>query len=126
MAVGSVSTNTSTTIVAASATAGSAPTAGTDGYVCDADGGRVRTLIDYTGAVTAAVVRLYVREPGGGGAWFRGVSTTESGYPLTPASGDEARDWDVGEHSEFTFVLESITPSGSTPTVAVRAIGVNR
>lgn len=125
MAVGSVGTSTATTIVAAAATAGSAPTAGTDGFVCDADGGRVRTLIDYTGAVTAAVVRLYVREPGGSGAWFRGVSTTESGYPLAPAN-DEARDWDVGEHSEFTFVLESISPSGSTPTVAVRAVGVNR
>jgi len=66
-----------------------------------------------------------VREPGGT-AWFRGVSTTEAGYPLTPANGDESRDWSIGEGVEFTFVLESITPSGSTPTVAVKAAGVNR
>lgn len=113
------------TVVAASATAGSAPTGATDGYTTKAFGGRVRTLIDYTGAVTAANVRLYTREPGGT-AWFRGVSTNESGYPLTPANGDESRDWDIGEGVEFTFVLESITPSGGAPTVGLKAVGVNR
>lgn len=119
-----------TTVVAAATEAGSAPDANTDGYklIRSPDGkpplSRVRTLIGYTGAVTAAVIRLYTREPGGT-AWYRGVSTTESGYPLTPANGDESRDWDVGENVEFTFVLESITPSGSTPTVAVKATGVS-
>ena len=114
MAVTGVGSTTATTVIAASATAGAAPTAGTDGFITDADGGRVRTLIDYTGAVTAAVIRLYTREPGGT-AWFRGASTTESGYPLTPASGDESRDWDVGEHVEFTFVL-SRSRRPATPT----------
>lgn len=118
---------TATAVIAASASAGSAPTGSTDGFRVDVRrgyGGRVRTLIDYTGAVTAANVRLYTREPGGT-AWFRGISTDESGYPLKPANGDESRDWDVGEGVEFTFVLESIAPSGSTPTVAVKAVGVN-
>lgn len=117
--------NAAEEIFAARATAGSAPTGSTDGFKCHADGGRVRTLIDYTGAVTAANVRLYTRQPGGT-AWFRGISTNESGYPLTPASGDESRDWDIGEGVEFTFVLESISPSGSTPTVGLKAVGVNR
>lgn len=126
MAVTPVTTGAAVAVIAAAATAGSAPDANTDGFkIKGYNGNRVRTLIDYTGAVTAAVVRLYTREPGGT-AWFRGVSTSESGYPLTPANGDESRDWDVGEGVEFTFVLESISPSGSTPTVAVKAVGVNR
>lgn len=112
-------------VFAARTTASTPPTSGDDGFKCQADGGRVRTLIDYTGAVTAAVVRLYTRDPGGT-AWFRGVSTTEAGYPLTPASGDESRDWDVGEGVEFTFALESISPSGGAPTVALKVMGVNR
>lgn len=112
------------TVIAARATAGSAPTGATDGFVSGADGGRVRTLIAYAGAVTAANIRLYTREPGGT-AWYRGVSTDESGYPLRPQTdGTSSRDWDVGEGVEFTFVLESISPSGSTPTVAVKATGV--
>lgn len=115
--------NAPATVIAASATAGSAPTGATDGYLTKANGGRVRTLIVYTGSVTACNVRLYTREPGGT-AWFRGVSTNESGYPLAPASGDESRDWDVGENVEFTFVVESISPGTSGNTVAIKAAGV--
>lgn len=113
------------TVVAATHTTGSAPTTSDDGYVCRKPGGRVRTFFDYAGSVTACNVRIYTREPGGS-AWYRGVSTNESGYPLAPASGDESRDWDVGENVEFTFVVEAISPGTSGNTVAIKAAGVER
>jgi len=117
------------TIVAATYEAGSAPTTSDDGYRL-APGNRVprsrvRTFFDYTGSVTACNVRIYTREPGGT-AWYRGISTNESGYPLAPASGDESRDWDVGENVEFTFVVEAISPGTSGNTVAIKAAGVER
>jgi len=119
------------TIVAATYEAGSAPTTSDDGYrlAASASGkpfrSRVRTFFDYAGSVTACNVRLYTREPGGT-AWYRGISTNESGYPLAPASGDESRDWDVGENVEFTFVVEAISPGTSGNTVAIKATGVER
>ena len=114
------------TVVAETYAAGSAPTSGDDGYICHVPGGRIRTYMDYTGSVTACNVRLYTRLAAAGGGWYRGISTNESGYPLAPASGDESRDWDVGENVEFTFVVESISPGTSGNTVAIKAAGVER
>lgn len=115
----------SVTAVAATYEAGSAPSASDTGYTTNpGSGGRVRTFFDYSGSVTACNVRLYTRRPGAT-AWYRGISTNESGYPLAPASGDESRDWDVGENVEFTFVVESITQTGNN-TVTIRAAGVER
>ena len=127
MAVTRIASNAATTIVAATYEAGSAPASNTDGFkfTGHSNGGRVRTFFDYSGSVTACNVRLYTRLPGGT-AWFRGVSTNESGYPLAPASGDESRDWDVGENVEFTFVVESISPGTAANTVAISAAGVER
>jgi len=119
----SIGARGTTTIVAATSAAGSVPTNATDGYTNESDGGLVTTYLDYTGAVTAAVVRLYVREAGGT-EWRRGASTSDLS-PLAPATGDEARDWEIGEGREFTFVLESITQTGGG-TVSLRAAGVNR
>lgn len=115
------------TVVAATFATGTAPTGSTNGSRINAKGygGRVRTLFDYSGSVTACNVRLYTREPGGT-AWYRGASTDDSGYPLAPASGDESRDWDIGEGVEFTFVVESIAPGTSGSTVAIKAAGVSR
>lgn len=113
-----------TAIVAATFAAGSAPTNGTDGFVCAANGGRVRTLFDYSGSVTACNVRLYTRESGGT-AWYRGACTDDLD-PLAPTTGDESRDWDIGENVEFTFVVESIVPGTSGNTVAIKAAGVSR
>ena len=122
-----IADGTAALVVPATFAAGSAPTVATNGYRINRRGygGRVRTLIDYTGSVTACNVRLYTREPGGT-AWYRGISTDESGYPLTPASGDESRDWDIGEGVEFLFVVESISPGTSGNTVAIKAAGVAR
>ena len=127
MSSGVLPDRSTVTIVAATSTTGSAPTAGTLGYTSNNSGGRVRTFFDYTasgGSVTACNVRLYTRRPGST-AWYRGISTDESGYPLAPASGDESRDWDIGENVEFTFVVEAITQTGDN-TVAVRAAGIER
>lgn len=121
MAVTAIGARATQTVVAAASSAGSAPTTETDGYISTVNGGRVTTFLDYTGTVTAANVRLYVREPGGT-AWRRGASTDDL-EPLSPTGGDEARDWLVGEGREFTFVLESISQTGGG-TVAVRAAGV--
>jgi len=125
MAVTIISAREAVAVVAATHQSGSAPTTETDGFKSPASGGRVRTFFDYDGSVTAVNVRLYTREPGGT-AWYRGISTNESGYPLAPASGDESRDWDVGENVEFTFVVEAISPGTSGNTVTIRAAGVER
>jgi len=115
-------------VVAATHQTTTAPDGNTDGFVIDGRrqaGGRLRTFFDYAGSVTACNVRIYTREPGGT-TWYRGISTNESGYPLAPASGDESRDWDVGENVEFYFVVESISPGTSGNTVAIKAAGVER
>lgn len=96
---------------------------GTDQGVATGRFRTVRTLIDYAGAVTACNLRMYVREEGGA-TWYRGVSTDETGYPLNPAAGNEARDWDVGAGMEVLFAVEGIAPGTSGNTVAVRAVGV--
>lgn len=113
-----------TAVIAARTTASTAPTASDDGFICNADGGVVRTLVKYAGAVTAAVIRLWVHDPTND-VWHRGASSTDAGALVPFTDGAESRDWVVGEGVEFTFQLESITPSGSTPTVAVGAIGVD-
>lgn len=125
MAVTRIAANAVTTVVAATHATTSAPDANTDGYkfTGHSNGGRLRTFFDYAGSVTACNVRIYTREPGGT-AWYRGISTNESGYPLAPASGDESRDWDVGENVEFTFVVEAISPGTSGNTVAISAAGI--
>jgi hypothetical protein len=112
MAAPQVYDSVATTIIAATSTAGTAPTSGTDGFKTGLD--TVRTFFDYTGTVTACVVRLYIRDRAG--AWYRAASTTD-GDPLTGT--DEVRDWLVGDGTEFTFVVESISGGG---TVAVSAI----
>lgn len=125
MAVTLIRRGQATTVVAATYQTGSAPTGATDGFRAIANGGRVRTLLDYAGSVTACNVRLYTREPGGT-AWYRGASTDESGAPLRPASGDESRDWDIGEGIEFRFVIEGISPGTAGNTVTIKAAGVER
>lgn len=125
MAVTLVDARTAIVVVPVGFAAGVAPSAATDGYKSSGAQGRVRTFIDYSGAVTACSVRLYVREPGGT-AWYRAFGTTESGFPLTPSFGDESRDWDVGENAEFRFVVESISPGTAGNTVAIKAVGVSR
>lgn len=125
MATTNVTANATVPLVAARATASAAPTASDDGFVCRSDGGTVRTFVKYAGAVTAAVLRLWIHDATND-VWYRGASTADLG-PLAPTTdGAESRDWVVGEDVEFWIQLESITPSGSTPTVAVAAIGVPR
>lgn len=125
MAITYMTPRAATTLIAARTTASAAPTASDDGVICNSDGGAIRTFVKYTGAVTAAVLRLWIHDPTND-VWFKGASTTDLG-PLAPTTdGAEARDWVVGEGAEFFFQLESITPSGSTPTVAVVAMGVDR
>ena len=112
MAATLVYDSVATPIVAATSTATSVPTSGTDGFKTGLD--IVRTFFDYTGTVTACVVRLYVRAKDGG--WYRGASSAD-GDALTGV--DEVRDWMVGDGTEFTFVVESIAGGG---TVAISAI----
>jgi len=119
-----IKTDAVTVLIAATSAATSAPTASSEGVVSRARGGAIRTFVSYTGTVTAAVLRSYIRPPGQT-AWFRGVSTTEAGYPLAPANGAQSWDWDVGEGTETYFVLESITQTGGG-TVAVTATAVRR
>jgi len=128
-----VGVETAVAVQSATHQATAAPDSSTDGFLLASNLGRrgrqpigrVRTFFDYSGSVTACNVRIYTREPGGT-AWYRGISTNESGYPLAPASGDESRDWDVGENVEFTFVVEAISPGTSGNTVAIKAAGVER
>jgi hypothetical protein len=107
---------------AASSQAGSPPSSGTSGGQTGAFSS-VRTYITYAGAVTAASLRLYTRLPGGS-TWFRGASTDDLDA-LTPASGNESRDWAVGAGVECLFVLESVSPGTAGNTVAVDVIGVS-
>jgi hypothetical protein len=124
MAVTTLSANGSThEVIAAATEATTAPTSSTDGYRFDAAAAVVSTLVTYAGAVTAAVVRLWVRDAESG-EWFKGASSDDVGALEPTTDGREARDWAIGKHREFTFQLESITPSGSTPTVAVSVQGV--
>lgn len=110
-------------VITATATATSAPTGSTDGYVTPYQVDTVRTFVAYSGAVTAAVLRLWVRDQSTG-TWYRGASSTDVGALAPTTDGEEARDWVIGQGVEFTFQLESITPSGGAPTVAVRVQGV--
>lgn len=116
---------TTIAVIAARNTVSSAPTADTNGYRITAENasGTIRALITKTGAITSARVRLYTREPGGT-AWYRG-SSTDDVVPIPAGEGNVSYDFAVGEGVEFTFVLEAIAPSGSTPTVAVKAAGVS-
>jgi hypothetical protein len=100
----------------------SAPSSGDSGGQTGAFSS-VRTYITYAGAVTAASLRLYTRLPGGS-TWFRGASTDDLDA-LTPASGNESRDWAVGAGVECLFVLESVSPGTAGNTVAVDVIGVS-
>lgn len=83
---------------------------------------RVRTNVTYAGSVTAARIRLYTRLPGGA-TWFRGASSDDVS-PLTPSTGNESRDWQIGAGVEFAFVLESTSPGTTGNTVAVDCMGV--
>lgn len=114
-----LSQGSASVIVAATSSAGSAPAADYIGFTSNLDGGGIRVFFDYTGTVTACVVRLYTRALDGT-VWFRGASTAD-GDALTGT--DESQDWDVGEQTEFTFVVESIAGGG---TVAVSAMAVAR
>jgi hypothetical protein len=123
MAVTVLSPNGSThEVIAATATATAAPTSSDDGFRFD-DPVVVSTLVTYAGAVTAAALRLWVRDSESG-EWFKGASSADTGALVPSTDGREARDWAIGQYREFTFQLESITPSGSTPTVAVSVQGV--
>jgi hypothetical protein len=84
---------------------------------------RVRTNVAYAGAVTAAVLRLYTRLPGGS-TWFRGASSDDVS-PLTPTTGAESRDWLVGAGVECLVVLEAVSPGTAGNTVAVDVVGVS-
>lgn len=121
MAVTQLHSNVVSPVIAARSTASTAPTGATDGYLCGSDGGQIRSLVTYAGAVTAAVIRLWVRNRTSG-VWYRGASSTDIGA-LTPASGNDSRDWIIGEGAEFTFQLESISQTGGG-TVAVDVVGV--
>lgn len=125
MAVTSVTSSAVVAVIAASATATAAPTASDDGFLVGADGGVIRTLVKYTGAVTAAALRLWIHDDTND-VWYKGASTADLGALAPTTDGAESRDWFVGEGVQCAFQLESITPSGSTPTVAVGAIGVNQ
>jgi hypothetical protein len=108
---------------AAAYVAGSSPSTGTTGGQTGSFG-RVRTNITYAGSVTAATIRLYTRTGGAGTAWFRGASSDDIS-PLTPASGNESRDWQVGAGVECSFVLESVSPGTAGNTVQVDVAGVS-
>ena len=60
------------------------------------------------------------------GVYYSDGATHDDGTALDPASGDESRDWDIGEGVEFTFVVEAIQPGTSGNTVTIKAVGVNR
>lgn len=111
MATYTLSQSTATTVIAATSTTTAAPTGASDGYTSAADGGGIRTTLDYTGTVTSGTLRIYVKV---GGAWFRGDS-----YAMTGT--DEVVDWSVGEGAEVAFAVEAISGGG---TVAVSAVGV--
>jgi len=123
MAVTQITQTTPTSVIAARTTTSTAPTSGTDGFLCGSDGGVVRTMVTYAGSVTAVTLRLYVRNRVSG-VWYRGASSADAGA-LTPASGNDARDWVVGEDAEFTFAVEAISPGTAGNTIAVDVIGVS-
>lgn len=108
-------------VIAETYEVGIAPVSGGDGVVCTAKSGIIRTYVTYDGSVTAAALRLYTRVKGG--EWFRGASTADIDA-LAPASGNESRDWFVGDGVEAYFVLESVSPGTSGNTVQVNAVGV--
>lgn len=123
MAATQLGSRTAVNVIATGFATTAAPTLSTDGFLCGSDGGIVRTLVTYAGSVTAVVLRLWVRNRATG-VWYRGASSTDTGA-MTPASGNDARDWMIGEGAEFTFQIESIAPGTSGNTVAVDVIGVD-
>ena len=107
--------------IAATAVATTAPTSETEG-IYTADFERVRTLLSYSGTVTACVVKIWVRDQSTG-TWYEGATTDEID-PLTPGGAsptNEARDWGVGGQTEVAFQVISIAGGG---TVEVRVRGV--
>ena len=121
-----IGTRTAVEVIAATSTTGTPPVDATDGYIFSsgnytANVPSVRTFIDYTGTVTSCELRLYVRTLGSD-AWYAAAST-EDLDALTPAGGDEVRDWDIGANTECRWVVETIAGGG---TVTVEALGVER
>lgn len=109
------------TVIAARSTTSSTPDGTTDALFTGTSE-IVRTLVTYSGTVTAAVLRLWIRNTLTG-TWHKGATSTDVG-PLAPTSGNQAIDWFVGPNVECTFTLESISQSGGG-TVRVDAVGVD-
>jgi len=83
----------------------------------------VRTLITYAGTVTAATIRLWIRNTLTG-TWHKGALSTDVGA-LAPTGGNQTIDWYVGPNVECTFTVETISPGTATNTIRVDAVGVD-
>lgn len=105
--------NNAARVITAATAATAAPTAATAG---DRNGNakRIRLYITYGGTVTAAELRVWVKNPVDG-EYARGYSTATNA--LVPANVREIREYDLG--SENTFFIQVATLTGTTPTITV-------
>lgn len=83
--------------------------------------GIVRTYVAYAGAVTSCRLRLWYKNRATG-TWHRGPSSDDISA-LTPAGGNDVRDWNVGKGQQVAFTVESIAPGTATNTVRVHVSG---
>jgi hypothetical protein len=123
MAVTSLGRALTTTAVAATASATSAPSSSTDGFLVQSSG-RVRTLLTYAGTVSSCNLKIWFRDRLTG-VWYEGAATDDLDA-LTPGGAtpvNEARDWDAGAGSEVFFQIAAIA-GGGTASVKLQAVHV--
>ena len=107
------SNNNAVRVITAAVAATADPTTATVG---DRNGNakRIRLYVTYGGTVTAAELRVWVKNPVDGN-YFRGYSTASN--VLVPAAVREMREYDIG--AENTFFVQVVTLTGTTPTITV-------
>lgn len=123
MAVTSLSDTVKGTIaaIAATASATSAPTGSTDGFNTERFQ-RVRTLLAYSGTVSAINLRIWFRDRNTG-VWYRGADT-DTFDTLAPGGAspiNESRDWETGTKQEIFFQIVAIS-GGGTAAVTLQPV----
>lgn len=104
-------------VLVVSGSASAIPSSSEDGFKVQ-DAKFVRTFIDFTGEVSACVIRKLTRNRSTG-SWYIDVSTEDTD-PLVPGDGDTIRYWEVVPGDEITFQIVSVT--GGTVSVYAHSI----
>lgn len=78
---------------------------------------QVRTFIDFTGTVSACVIRKLTKNRSTG-RWHADVSTADLDPLAGSTGGDTVRIWDVYPGDEITFQILSISGGGSVAVYA--------